>query len=279
MSAGNPTESYVLGTTDAERGRLMRQAALFAPFTERLLRDAGVAPGMRVLDIGSGLGDVAMMVARLVGPSGRVVGVDRDAGTLAKARARLAAAGVANVTLIESDVGRVQGGQPFDAVVGRLILEFVPDPGAVVRALVPLLRPGGVLALQDAYWQPLLAIAWPPLRARCATFVHQTFARSGANMDMELVFWRTFQDADLPAPTMRIDVPIGGDPDFSRWLADLATSLVPSARKHGVPGDELGDLATLQQRLETELAAARAFGATIGLVGAWARKPPTAAVR
>jgi ubiquinone/menaquinone biosynthesis C-methylase UbiE len=66
-----PTEtsapSYVLGSANTEHERLIRQAAIFDPISERLFREAGVGPGQRVLDVGSGLGDVSMLVARLVG--------------------------------------------------------------------------------------------------------------------------------------------------------------------------------------------------------------------
>ena len=55
---------YVLGNTDAEYERLIRQAARLAPLTERLFREAGIGQGQRVLDLGSGLGDVAMLAAR-----------------------------------------------------------------------------------------------------------------------------------------------------------------------------------------------------------------------
>ena len=66
---------YALGYTNAEHDRLIRQAARIAPITERLFREAGIGPGQRVLDLGSGVGDVAMLAARLVGPSGEVGGV------------------------------------------------------------------------------------------------------------------------------------------------------------------------------------------------------------
>ena len=136
MATPTPGVPYVLGDTGAEHARLIRQAAIFNPFTERLFRDAGIGTGQRVLDIGSGVGDVAMLVARLVGPTGKVVGVERDVSTMAKARSRVAEAGLHNVSFMESDVGNVVSSEPFDAVVGRLILEFLPDPGA-----------GGALAL------------------------------------------------------------------------------------------------------------------------------------
>ena len=89
MTASGSTSQYVLGSTDAEQERLIRQAARLDPYTERLFRDAGMGPSQRILDIGSGVGDVAMLAARLVGPSGAVVGVERDMRSIARARARV----------------------------------------------------------------------------------------------------------------------------------------------------------------------------------------------
>jgi tRNA A58 N-methylase Trm61 len=89
MSAQSPTSQYALGSTDAEHERLIRQAKRIAPITERFFREAGIGPGQRVLDLGSGVGDVAMLVAGLVGPTGSVVGVERDPRSLTRATARI----------------------------------------------------------------------------------------------------------------------------------------------------------------------------------------------
>jgi len=273
MATINPGRPYVLGSTDAEHERLIRQAKMLDPLTERFFRDAGIGPGQRVLDIGSGLGDVAILVARLVGPSGTVLGIDRDMSTISRAKARAAEARIHNASFVVSDVAQVASTKPFDAVVGRLILEFLPDPGAVVGSLAQLLLPGGVLAIQDACWGPFLYLmAQLPLRSKCASLIHQSFQRSGTNMDMELVLYRTFQEAGLPAPRMRIEVPVGDDPEFARWVYDLLYSLRPRMQEHDLPYEALGDLDTLLQRLEAEAAAANAFGACVGLVGAWSRK-------
>lgn len=72
MTTSHRSADYPLGNTDAEHDRLIRQAARVAPITERVFREAGVEFGQRVLNIGSGVGDVAMLTARLVGPSGEV---------------------------------------------------------------------------------------------------------------------------------------------------------------------------------------------------------------
>jgi ubiquinone/menaquinone biosynthesis C-methylase UbiE len=126
--ASEASIAYVLGSTDAEHQRLVRQARLFEPLTERLFRDAGIGHGMRVLDLGCGMGDVSMLVARLVGPSGRVVGVDHDDKVLSKARERAGAAGFENIKFLQSDVTSLPPGEPFDGAVGRFILMFLPEP-------------------------------------------------------------------------------------------------------------------------------------------------------
>src|SRR5215468_6248411 len=142
MPTNESSTDYALGYTDAEQERLIRQAAIIAPITERLFREAGIGSGHRVLDLGSGMGDVAMLVARLVGPLGEVVGIERDANSIAHARARIDATGLCNVSFIQGDVGEIVSDQLFDAAVGRLILQFLPDPIGVLRSVYRLVRPG-----------------------------------------------------------------------------------------------------------------------------------------
>jgi ubiquinone/menaquinone biosynthesis C-methylase UbiE len=77
--------AVLLGDTEAEHERLAWQAKRHDPLTDRLFREAGISTGRRVLDLGSGAGDVAMLAARIVGPSGEVVGVERNANSIARA--------------------------------------------------------------------------------------------------------------------------------------------------------------------------------------------------
>src|SRR4051812_13628732 len=99
---------YALGRTDAEYGRLIEQAELYRPLTERLLRAAGIGPSMHVLDIGCGMGDVSFLVSDLVGPEGSVVGVDLDRDALRRADDRRAAREITNVVFLEGDARSVQ---------------------------------------------------------------------------------------------------------------------------------------------------------------------------
>src|SRR4029077_5117982 len=157
MTTRHRCADYPLGNTDAEHERLIRQALRVAPITERFFCEAGIRPGQRVLDIGSGVGDVAMLVGRLVGPSGEVVAIERDSRSVAKARARVTEAGLHNVTFTESDAGEIPDGKPFDAAVGRFILMYLPDPVAALHSISQLVRPGGVLAFQEPHWVSVLA--------------------------------------------------------------------------------------------------------------------------
>src|SRR5215813_215573 len=162
MTAGDPIDPYAFGSTDAEHDRLIRQAVYLAPLTERFFRDAGIGSGQRVLDLGSGVGEVALLVARLVGPGGEVLGVERDSRSIARVRARIEAAGLHNVRFAQSDISQIQSqiqeAEVFDAVVGRFILQFLPDPVAVLRRVSQLVRPGGIVAFQEVSYAPSLPL-------------------------------------------------------------------------------------------------------------------------
>src|SRR4051812_46895741 len=140
---------YLLGSEAREVARLEAQAEAIARPTDGLLRAAGLGPGMRVLDLGSGLGHVSLLAAGIVGPSGEVLGVDQDPRMVAHAEERRAAAGAANVRFLEADVRSFRDAEPFDAVVARLLLFHLPDAVTVVRHHLGALRPGGVFAAVD----------------------------------------------------------------------------------------------------------------------------------
>jgi SAM-dependent methyltransferase len=274
VTTSRPAADYALGYTDAEQNRLMRQAALIAPYTERLFREAGIGPGHRVLDIGSGMGDVSMLVAGLVGASGEVVGIERDATSIERAQARVAAAGLRNVSFLKTDVNKIVIDQPFDAAVGRFILMFLPDPVSVLRSVSRLVRPGGVLAFQEPSWIPMLALGVRlPLWSRVLRSIHETILGSGANPEMGLALYPIFQEVGLPAPHMHLEIPLGSDIDFLRVISDLLRSLRPLVEQQGVAMKELGDFDTLHDRVCAEIAAANTVASVVPLVGVWSRKP------
>lgn len=141
--------SYPLESSDRERARLSSQAELLRPLTERLLRNAGAREGMSILDLGTGAGDVALLAAEIVGPTGRVVGMDRDADHLAHARKRAAGAGLSNMTFVQGDINAPPADTPFDIAIGRYVLMYQTDPVATVRAIAHVVKPGGAIAFHE----------------------------------------------------------------------------------------------------------------------------------
>ncbi len=272
--AGTIVKEYALGYTTSEHDRLIRQAKQINPILERLFREAGIGPGQRVLDLGSGVGDVSLLVARMVGPTGEVVGIERDASSIAVAKARVAEAGLSNVSFTQTDASQIVSDKPFDAAVGRFILMFIPDPAAVLRSLAALVKPGGVLAFQEPAWQAFLALASPlPLWSKVVTALHETFRRSGVHVEMGPNLYRIFQEIGLPTPTAFLEVPVGSRQEFTRLVPDTLQSVRPLAELHGVSLDAVGDFATLADRLHAEIMAARALVSFVPLVGTWVRKP------
>ena len=109
---------YPLGRTETERARLSQQDRILAPHSENLFRQSGIRDGMRVVDVGCGAGDTTTLLARIVGPTGSVIGVDQDASSLEAAERTVAEAGLSNVdfqqrTLPDVDLCRVRQRLPW----------------------------------------------------------------------------------------------------------------------------------------------------------------------
>ena len=261
---------YVLGYSDAEQDRLIRQATLLAPITERFFREAGIGAGCHVLDIGSGMGDVAMIAARLVGASGEVLGIEQNASFAARARARVAAMGFRNVSFIQADANGLAVEGPFDAVVGRLVLNHNPDPVAMLRSVRQLLIPAGVVAFQEIAASPAVAVAAGlPLWSRVVTRIQDMIHKSGMKPDAGLALHRIFQEAGFPGPHIHLDVPFTQDASIAQLEVDLLRSL---AGYHGASLADLGDPETLVKRIHNEAASTRTATGFMAIVSAWSRK-------
>jgi ubiquinone/menaquinone biosynthesis C-methylase UbiE len=97
---------------------------------------------MCVLDIGCGMGDVTMIAAQLVGSAGQVISIDLDQASIETAQRRAAAFGLENTSFDRADIAAYVPPNPFDAIIGRLVLQFVPNPIAIIERLYGMLRPG-----------------------------------------------------------------------------------------------------------------------------------------
>jgi ubiquinone/menaquinone biosynthesis C-methylase UbiE len=268
------THAYVLDNNRVDHERLMLQARAIDRIAERYMREAGLAPGMRVLDLGSGMGDSALLAARLTSPGGRVVAVERSPETVAAARERLESLGATAIDYVEADVtdlASIDG--PFDAVVTRLLIMHVADPVAVLRDAAALVRPGGlVLSMEyDLAWMPCHPPA--PTWDRAVEVLVEAMARAGVHTRMGLELRGAFVAAGLGEPSMRSEQDVGGTADWSGYdnIALVVRSLLPVIEATGTADPDELDVDTLADRLRAEVADRGGMAAGPPLVGAWAR--------
>ena len=274
MSTTAPPE-YALGSDDAEIARLDLQAASIAAPTAFLLGAAGIAPGMRVLDLGTGLGHVAFAVGDMVGPSGFVLGVDQSERPLAVAEERRSALGRDNIRFQQVDVHQLEVGEQFDALVARLLLFHLPDAVDVVHSLLRFLKPGGrVVAIEfdigTARSEPEL-----PLVTETGARIEAAFRAAGADPRIGAHIALMLEDAGLTGvETFGLQVYLRpDDPRGPALFAGVTRSLSHKMLSEGIATEEELGLATLEQRLSEDVAAARAVVLPPGVVGAWGFRP------
>lgn len=266
--------TYALGHSNEELERLSRQAQAFEPFTRQLLRQAELSAGMRVLDVGCGSGDIAFLVSDLVGPSGEVVGTDRAAAAVQRANARAESRKLKNVKFLEGDPAEMKFDQPFDAVVGRLVLMYYADPVDTVRKLARQVRPGGLIVFQEFDIANSRSFPLAPIFERQVGLIKQTLHATGAHTQLGLELYPVFLAAGLPGPTMRIDALITGGPDSPAYdlVTEVIQSLLPVMEKLNIAAPAEINIATLAQRMREEVVAGKGVVLSPALIGAWSRK-------
>ena len=265
--------TYVLGNHPEELERLDRQAASIDRPTRMLMQAAGVRPGLRVLDLGTGLGHVARIAGELVGPGGSVVGLDESADALAVARSRAEAAGVRNVSFVQGDVRRWETPEPFDVVVGRLILFHLADPVAAVRHQLRHLRAEGTFLAVDFDIGSARAEPIVPLVAEAIGWVMQAFEAAGASPRIGARLGPILTQAGLNGvTTFGVQGYLRpGDPTAAQVLVGVVRSLSGAIVEHGIATDEQLGLATLERRLVEAFAQADAVLLPPTVAGAWGR--------
>jgi ubiquinone/menaquinone biosynthesis C-methylase UbiE len=265
---------YAPGHSERELDRLSTQARMFEPFTRQLFLEAGLLPGMRVLDVGCGSGDVALLANELVGPTGAVVGIDRAPDAIARAKARAENRRLSNVQFVEGDPTLTRFGQTFDAIIGRLILMYYADPISALRKLLEHLRPGGLVAFQEFDASGCKSHPASPTYQRCADWIIRTLQLSGADSHVGLKLYRIFRSSGLSAPVLRLDGAISGGPTAPyEAVAEVVRSLLPAMEKFGIATAAEVEIDRLALRIRDEVLTQDGVIVAPLLIGAWARHP------
>jgi SAM-dependent methyltransferase len=203
--------------------------------------------------------------------------VDQDPGVLDTARARAEASGLTNVSFHAGDLREGVNGDDFDAVVGRLVLLYVPDPAKTLRGFVERLKPGGIVAFGEFNFLPASVVTQPPTPSSESLWAWIQAVVRGIGLDPATGYHlrSIFLDAGLPEPEMNVCAPLGGGPDFPGYDygAETLRSMLPLILKLGIATADEVDIDTMAQRLRAEIVGSGGVLKTPDLVGAWTRKP------
>ena len=252
------SDHYLLGHTPHELRRLDVQGDLYRATTENAFRAAGIGPGSHVLDIGCGTGDVSLTAAELVGPEGRVVGIDRGAVALEAAREKADRAGLRNVSFEVSEITDFHRPASFDALVGRFVLMHQPDPAASLRAIARAVKPGGVCVFVESFMELLRtgghSEPHSPLYDTIVRFKCEVVRGAGADLGAGGRLRSTFLRAGLPEPTCRLEARLEGGPDspYYEYVAASVRSMLPEARRLGIDTFGEHDADEMAERLRAE---------------------------
>lgn len=225
----------------------------FDVVTQRLLEDAGITEGMRVLDIGCGMGIVTRRVAQLVGSSGTVVGLDSDAASLDLARAQTTESGLQNIRYVQADLQIYQPDrEAFDAIVGRRVLMYVRNPFAVLQRLCSGLRTGGICAFQEQT-QSLISdrLGQWPLHDQLMTWIWETVRKEGADPKLGVMLPRLLTRLGFVV-TVSAAATVVGLEQGQHPLHSIVEWMIPRMLKQQVITEGQIDVRTLPQQLQAE---------------------------
>jgi len=275
MTEANKREAiYILGHSEAEILRLQTQARILRPITERLLRSAGIRPGMRVLDLGSGAGDVAMLAAELVGSSGRVVGIDRNSQVLSIATERANRAGFKHLSFHETAVETFVDDAGFDLVIGRYVLIHQSDPVAFLRAAARLARPGGSIAFHELRLRDAChSVPNVPLWDMIVSLIGVALSSALPHCDAGGRLIEHFGHAGLPEPNLFCEIYISGAADAPHfaWAVDTLRTLLPQLQRLGIIAADFMGIETLETRVRDAVRRAQSQVGGPPQVCAWTR--------
>jgi ubiquinone/menaquinone biosynthesis C-methylase UbiE len=218
---------YVLGTHDEEVDRLALQHRVWWPEVHAAWQAAGFGTGHHLLDVGCGPGFAALDLAGLVGPSGRVIGIDASRRFLDVLETAAVSRSLQNVTTVNQDLDdAIQIGGPIDGAWVRWVFAFVKHPRRLVEQLARWIKPGGAIAIHE-YFDYGLWQAAPPSR-ELDQFVAAVIARwreSGGEPNIGLMLPRWLEECGFEITELRsiVEIVDGLQPKW-QWLQAFVDS-------------------------------------------------------
>jgi ubiquinone/menaquinone biosynthesis C-methylase UbiE len=200
--------SYVIRGGAEGKARLAVLSQALEASTAAVLHAAGVREGMRCLDLGCGGGDVTLALARLVGPTGRVVGIDMDAVKIELARQDGRDDGVEHVEYRAGDAAALDARDEYDAVYARLLLTHLADPEATLQHMVAAVKRNGVVIVEDLDHSALFAYPPCPAVDRYVALYNEVARRRGGDPEIGPKLSGMLRRAGLDDVQLRLTQPV-----------------------------------------------------------------------
>lgn len=200
---------YVIRGGVAGRERLRILARVLQPTTVSLFDRVGIKPGLACLDVGCGGGDVSLILAQRVGPTGRVIGLDMDDIKLKLARDEAEAQQLNNVRFECVDINDWQGESAFDLIYSRCLLTHLQDPATVLVRMLQALRPGGVVIIEDIDFSGHLCHPHLPALQRYMDLYTQIVQRRGGDPNIGPRLPGLLLEAGFEQVQMNVELPAG----------------------------------------------------------------------
>jgi SAM-dependent methyltransferase len=205
-----------------------------------------------------------------------VVGLDRDAASVAWASRRVAEAGFANIRFQAVEFNDFADPQSFDALIGRFILLYLPDPAATLRHLASIVRRGGIIVFHEPdFTEPGKCFPDIPLVNQCNYWLYETLRRTGARLDMGMRLYQTYRTAGFVGTATMVShlSGCGIRREMVEFLVETIRNTLPMIEKYGLATREEVQIETLADRLETAAREADPQWIAARYISAWARKP------
>ena len=265
-------DDYVLTTGDSGADRLRLLDTVYGAATRRVLLEAGLRPGMRVLDMACGVGTVTCWIAEQVGASGAVVAADVSPDQLAVARATWASCeGLPAVEYVEANVYDTGlAAESFDMVHTRLLLCHLARPEDAIREFYRLLKPGGVFVCHDLYLSGMLSVPATRAWTRSIEIAHALGKNIGVDYDHGLKLPARMMEAGFGRPEVSFETPVYmRGPEKRLWELTFAEAGPAMVRAGVATAGEVDEVAA-QMKIEAE--DETTLMVQYPLLGAWAVK-------
>ena len=265
--------SYVIRGGEQGRARMRVVARAMWPTTERLLLAAGLTSGMRCLDVGCGAGDISLALARLVGASGSVKGIDQDDIKVQFAREDAEGDGLSNVEFRVSNVEHLEDEAEYDLVCARFLLTHLRDPAAVLRRMVRAARPGGVVVVEDIDHSGVFSHPRSPVLEQFVGLYNRVVRSRGADPEIGPRLPALFREVGLAELHLSHVQPVYIDGEAKHIHRITLDNIAPALCAAALATD--AEIETLTRALDEFLTRPDTIVSTPRIFQVWARRPLT----